>query len=135
MPKLQLGAALCCLWIAGAVAPADAATDPNRIAAMLAAAAAATGDVEITYDKVTGAGDTITLSNVKVTSTGAITGNTAPAAPAASAPGAKPAAGAPAPAANAKPGTAVPAPATGTAAANATKPGTTPTPAPAATAK
>jgi hypothetical protein len=130
MTKTTLGATLCCLCLIEAGA-AHAAADPNRIAMELAAAAAATGDVEITYDKVSGSGDTITLTNVKVTSTGAITGNdkpaTAPAtatpAPAGTTAGAKPATGsttATATASGAKPATG----ATATSTANGAKPAT-----------
>src|SRR5262249_48715729 len=66
MPQALLKAALTLALLTVGASAASAAADPNKIAAALTAAAVATGDVKLTYDKVSAKGDDITLSGVKV---------------------------------------------------------------------
>jgi hypothetical protein len=65
MLKTSLGAAFCSLLLVTA-SPAAAAPDAQRMATMVTSAAVATGEMHITYDKVTVAGDDVTFANVKL---------------------------------------------------------------------
>ena len=58
------------LLLLAVVPAAEAAPAPQAVADMLTAAVAATGRATLTYGGVTGSGDTVTLSAVKLTSTG-----------------------------------------------------------------
>jgi hypothetical protein len=64
MLKPSLGAAFLVTLVA--VSPAGAAPDSQRMATMVTGAAVATGEIRVTYDKVTVAGEDVTFSNVKM---------------------------------------------------------------------
>jgi hypothetical protein len=66
MPKTSLSAAVCSLLLITGVPNAWAAADPMKIATMLTAAANATGDFKLAYDKVSAKGEDITLTGIKV---------------------------------------------------------------------
>ncbi len=65
MLKTSLGAAALSLVLAGSV-PALAAPDAQRMAVMVTSAAVATGEMRVTYDKVSVSGEDVTFSNVKL---------------------------------------------------------------------
>ena len=59
-------AAISSLFLVAAVVAAEAAPDPQRIADMLAAAAAATGELTLTYESVAADEDTVILTGVRL---------------------------------------------------------------------
>ena len=61
--------AACGLFLVATLAPARAAPDAETVAALMAAAVAATGEATLTYDSVAADGDTVTLTGVKLTAT------------------------------------------------------------------
>jgi hypothetical protein len=66
MPGKPIRLAACGLLLAATVASAHAAADPERIARLLAAAAAATGEAELTFEAAAANGNDITITDLKL---------------------------------------------------------------------